>query len=198
VFVRLRFRHIDPAAAGRITEALARTAVERSRQLRFEAGESPTADSPGLNAAQAALREAEQRVLDFRVQSRIELLAAEINAGLRRPGTLGTLRKGLDGVDPKVAGTLDELYRRELELTRLQTEYDIARQKYFDAARTASSLAVPEIHLVEKAVPAGQPVPTDRLRRFLLGLAIALLVAIGLAFAVEGLGPLASRSAVAR
>lgn len=188
-FVRLRVRHRDPAGAARLADALAREAVERSRSLREQGREQQTGEAVRIKDAYAAWQAADQTVLDFRSRARIEVLGAEVSAELRAPQSAPSVRpRALPG-DAAVNDKLDELYRRELELTRHRTEAEIARLRYLDAARlanTTTSLAVPQIFLAEPKIPPGQPVPRERLSKIVLGAGISFLLAILLPFLIEG------------
>lgn len=189
-FVRLRVRHRDASVAARLTDALAREAVERSRSLREQGREEQTADAVRIKDAYAAWQAADRTLLDFRSHARIELLAAEVDAALPSPqaGLPRRTRPRLPSGDP-VNDKLDELYRREAELTRHRTEAEIARLRYLDAARlanTTTSLAVPQIFLAETKIPPGQPVPRERVSKIVLGGGISFLLAILLPFLIEG------------
>jgi uncharacterized protein involved in exopolysaccharide biosynthesis len=188
-FVRLRVRQRDASVAARLADALAREAVQRSRALREQGQEPQTMDEVRVNDALAAWRAADQTVVDFRSRARIEVLAAEVAAALPGPQSEPPRRTRALPSGAAINDKLDELYRRETELIRLRTEAEIARLRYVDAARLASTttiLAVPQIFVTETNIPPGQPVPMERWSKIVFGAGISLLLAVLLPFLIEG------------
>lgn len=188
-FVRLRVRQRDASVAARLVDALGREAVERSRSLREQGKEQQTVDEVRVNDALAAWRAADKTVVDFRSGARIELLAAEVDAVLPAPQSGLPRRTRVLPSGASINDKLDELYRHEAELTRLKTEAEIARLRYVDAARLASTtttLAVPQIFATETKIPPGQPVPMDRVSKIVFGAGISLLAAVLVPFLIEG------------
>jgi uncharacterized protein involved in exopolysaccharide biosynthesis len=77
-------------------------------------------------------------------------------------------------------GELNELYRREIEMARLEGDYDVAKRVYGDLSlryeqskiETASGV----VQIVDAAVPPTDPLPTRRLESIALGMSAGLLL----------------------
>lgn len=85
---------------------------------------------------------------------------------------------------------LSELYRRQIDLARLQTNYDLSKKVYSDLAvryeqSRTESLGRPQLQLVDEAIPADRPLPRGRLQSAALGSATGVLVAGLLALMLE-------------
>jgi uncharacterized protein involved in exopolysaccharide biosynthesis len=90
----------------------------------------------------------------------------------------------------KELARLSELYRRKIDLGRLQTNYDLSKKVYSDLAmryeQSRESLGnSPQLQLVDEAIPADRPLPRRRLQWAALGSATGLLVAGLLALLLE-------------
>jgi uncharacterized protein involved in exopolysaccharide biosynthesis len=86
---------------------------------------------------------------------------------------------------------LTELYRRQIDHARLQTNYDLSKKVYSDLAvryeqsRTESLGNSPQLQLVDEAIPADRPLPRGQLQSAALGSATGVLVAGLLALLLE-------------
>lgn len=187
--VRLRVRMTEPAAASRAAVLLAQRGVAIGRNLRQRDAQAVAAGADvDLLAASRALEDAERAVIQFRQTSRIEVLRAEVEAGLARRARppAGNLRPQPDAGD--VPG-LTELYEREMELERLRRALTIAEQVYVAQAVRSRQLqargTLPAMEMVETTVPAGAPVPREIGRKLALGAVLSLLIAAALAVAAE-------------
>jgi len=230
-FVRVRVHDRDPERASAIAHHLSERAVAASRKLREEAFK-PTgpADLSRLKLADAELRNAEQRLLEFRQESNIELLRREQEIRLEQQAgmikldiaieaeraRLAALDRPASQADARVAaesrGRLaalerqrartraardleskgrQELYRRELELRRLEQDYDLVRSSYAtELARVRQveptvTPAIPLLELVERTAPPAYPVDRDRLRLTLLVLVSSFLLGVALVILME-------------
>jgi succinoglycan biosynthesis transport protein ExoP len=78
---------------------------------------------------------------------------------------------------------LSELYRRQIELARLQTSFDLGKKVYSDLAvryeesRTQSLGYSPQLQLVDEAIVPDRPLPRQRTRFLALGLVLGVLCA---------------------
>jgi uncharacterized protein involved in exopolysaccharide biosynthesis len=184
-FVRVRVHDGDPQRASAIARLLGERVVAESRQLRARAFKSsgPT-DRSRLDAAEAELQRMEDRLVEFQLQSNLELRWREQDTRVaRRPA----------GAVPPASNSAEttarrELYRAELGLKRLEEEYQLARSAYItELARVKQidapdSAAIPLVELVEGTAPPAAPVGRDRVRLTLLAFAASFL--LGVAFVV--------------
>ncbi len=93
----------------------------------------------------------------------------------------------------KLGGTelreLTSLYERQLELTRLEQDYDLAQNVYrdvalkYERARTDVLGTIPRLQIVDEAIQPDRPLSRGRLRWLLLGLAAGLFLAASTALA---------------
>jgi uncharacterized protein involved in exopolysaccharide biosynthesis len=186
-FVRVRVHDGDPQRASAIARLLGERVVAESRQLRARAFKSsgPT-DRSRLDAAEAELQRMEDRLVEFQLQSNLELRWRE-----REQDTRVARRPA--GAVPPASNSAEttarrELYRAELGLKRLEEEYQLARSAYItELARVKQidapdSAAIPLVELVEGTAPPAAPVGRDRVRLTLLAFAASFL--LGVAFVV--------------
>jgi uncharacterized protein involved in exopolysaccharide biosynthesis len=167
---------------------------ERARQ---KADQGP----PNANARDRAKQTAEDR--DFGVRSdaispyvdpvyeilRQQVATSRIRlAGLERRRSEMIRSLKLDA--PQLA-RLSEMYSRQLEMERLETDYDLARDAYMNAstrygeARLQGVASSARLQQLDTAVPPDQPVSRHRLRNAVIGLAAGLLVSALAVIALE-------------
>lgn len=194
-FVRLRVHDRDPQRASAIARQLGERVVALSRQLRTEAFKSDTpVDRTRLDAADAQLREAETRLVELQLQSNIERLRREQEVRLDRHEA--ALKRQVQAAPPPATQDVDtkarqELYRRELELKRVEEEYELARSAYItELARVKQidapdSASIPLAELVEGTAPPASPVARDRVRLTLLAFAASFLLGVALVVLIE-------------
>jgi hypothetical protein len=89
-------------------------------------------------------------------------------------------------------GELSELYRRTIELARLQTSVDLARRVYTDLAtryeqsRAEAVGSMVQLQIVDPATPPDRPLSRKRAQAGVLGLTVGLVVA-GIAALARGI-----------
>jgi uncharacterized protein involved in exopolysaccharide biosynthesis len=136
-------------------------------------GQMVPADHQGADVARAFINPAYQT------------LAAEIATSQTRLAGLERQRREALQVRKLGAGRfeeLNELYRREMAVARLQTDYDVAKRIYSDLAlRYEQSRMVTAggiVQVVDAAIPPADPLPRRRLESTALGLTAGLLLAL--------------------
>ena len=178
--VRMRVRAIDAAAASRAATLLAERGAVAARELREKVLTTarPTLDAD-VTQASKDLEAAEQRVLEFRRQARIEVLESQVARQIE--ASRGSAPGGRD--------LLAELYQRQFELRRLEREARIAEQVYaalLVRGRQSDAIqAVPLIELADGTTGAATEVDRDVPRRLALGLVLSFLLGAGLVVLME-------------
>jgi uncharacterized protein involved in exopolysaccharide biosynthesis len=192
-FVRIRVHDHDPQRASAIARQLGERAVAASRQLRAQAFKSDTpADRSQLEAALAELRNAEERMVEFQLQSNIDLLRREdeIRLGRQALGTRPQAPAARPAAEDPETKSRQELYRAELAFKRIEEEYELARSAYItELARVkqvdAPVTSIPLVEIVEGEAPPAYPVGRDRVRLTLLAFAASLLLGVALVVLIE-------------
>jgi hypothetical protein len=238
--VRLRVQTHDPGAASRAAVLLIEHGAAAAREMRAKALDTarPMLDAD-VDAAAKQLEAAEQRLLEFRRQARIEVLESQIQGqlaarraadaidgdlqrerarlqaattemkDLQRPdasrqdqqaallsalariaaesritiSALETAKRhaGNNGGEMK---SLDELYRRQIELKRMERQLGIAEQAYAaHAARSSQANAMAEVPLIESGdstLGTATSIGRDVSRKLALGSVLSLLIGVGL------------------
>lgn len=106
-------------------------------------------------------------------------------AGLERQRGEMSARKIAD----KQFAELSELYRRELEMGRLEGTYELAKTVHadlslrYEQSRTEPVINMVQLQIVDEAVPPDRPLSKKRAQSALLGLVAGLLVGTTLALA---------------
>ena len=78
---------------------------------------------------------------------------------------------------------LSELYRREIDLARLETSFDLAKRVHsdllvrYEESRTQSLGSSPQLQLVDEAIVPERPLPRQHARFLALGLVLGILTA---------------------
>lgn len=215
-FVRLRVRAADPALAAKIARLLAERAGAHADRFDREASADLAVQLQRQMAhAEARLKELEQNLLERRRTAQIDQLRAEVERILTRHGlsfppgpVLAGSRSALPAAAPDTTarrapgdpprtlgeaelGRLGELYARELELSRLETEYAAASRIYselaarYEQARLDGFQSRPLVRVMEPETAAGSPLPRGRLRKTLLAVFAGLLLGLALAVAID-------------
>ena len=152
-------------------------ASERARLATMER-EQARSESPGAGSSQSSPDPVSGR-LQYEVaesRARVASLEKEHNESLRAAGGPATVKE------------LNELYRRKLELSRLQAEYDVSEGVYSDLATRYEEARgrvvgiMPQLQIVDPPVQPDRPLPR-RLPQFailggLMGLIAAAVAAV--------------------
>lgn len=177
--LRLKVRLRDPELAVRVTRAIADEAVRSTGRLAQESAAGRRTQLEGqVEQARIALGEAERRWLGYRQEAGLDLLRKEIDLLLARRDIRRTPQRSL----------LSDLYTKELEFVRLETEAETKRTVFIDASarheelRLAIEASPPPLQLLEPPVLPERPLPSGRTRTvglgFLAGLLVALLIVV--------------------
>jgi uncharacterized protein involved in exopolysaccharide biosynthesis len=89
-------------------------------------------------------------------------------------------------------GQLSELYSRQIELARLQTNFDLAKRIHsdltvrYEESRTQALGSSPQLQLIDEALPPDRAVSRRTLQLMVLGFAAALLAMSLVVIGVEG------------
>jgi uncharacterized protein involved in exopolysaccharide biosynthesis len=178
--VRLRVQATDAAAASRAAALLAERGAAAARDMREKALKTArSALDVEVEAAAKRLEGAEQRLLEFRRQSRIEVVESQVARQLEAKRAAATIDRDL----------LDELYQRQFELKRLERHVRIAEQVYAaQLVRGRQSDVIEAVPLIEPADRTTGPateVGRDVPRRLALGFVVSLLLGGGLVVLLE-------------
>lgn len=181
--------------------------AERARIKAAEseiAGQPRLLSSPRAVAAEEALRRsapeqdragAERLDLSNPIVNPVyQTLEFEIATSRARLASLEQERRQMMEVN-KIGGTelkqLTELYRRQIELERLQMTYDVAKRVYsdlslqYEQADTEALGASPRLQIVDAAVPPDRALSRKTAQTTLLGLCAGFLLAAVAALAFE-------------
>ena len=177
-------RDIESRLDQRATAQSIEWEIERERARLAAALEEVERYTGRMKAGEGAEGSTEPEVVSASVL--LEAFARTAAESRIRLAELEQTRRQLAGTIKGDPQRLDDLYRNELQLKRLEQEYELARQVYETEAerarREGGSISVPMIKLVEESVPAAHPVPRERLR--LIGLAMVLSFLFGLALVI--------------
>jgi uncharacterized protein involved in exopolysaccharide biosynthesis len=205
-FVKVRVLALDPALAATIAGKLVDRATAQGALVDRGVAEAMMKhfDQQAGRAA-TRLAEAERRLLEYVREHRVEALRLEVEALLaRRRGVSGSAqapRGGTRGRDapgtprppaPQAPPTpIGLLFERELEVARLETDYEASRRVYADLVERrehAAAAAIGDAPIVRRLDPEiaqGRPLPRGRARKAAIGLLAGLLIGVALAVAAE-------------
>jgi uncharacterized protein involved in exopolysaccharide biosynthesis len=98
---------------------------------------------------------------------------------------------------------LTELYKRETEIARLETDYDLAKTVYMDVANRYQSARLQvaarsaQLQIIDAALPPNGPLPRRLVSRTIMGAIIGLVVGVLLTFLREAIANAERRRAPA-
>jgi len=155
----------------------------RRVQLQAQGRPDPRVDPETLDLTNSLMNPVYQ-TLDFQIAtSRARIAALE----QQRRQLIDVRKVGADQL-PK----LNELYRRQIELARLQTSFDLAKRVHsdltvrYEATRTQAVGNRAQLQLVDEAIPPDLPVSRRTVPSTVLGFAAGLMLAGLVALAIEG------------
>ena len=186
---------------------LARVEAELARRDKLTSVKKSIDTDPALmEAAKSAGRQADGSVLGLSMTSEsvnpvYEGLDAEVAAVRAEVAALEKQRAHLievNGLGGPQLAKLTQLYVKESELARLQTEYDLAQKSYVEAAAQYENATLQvaarsaELQVIDAGFAPDRPFSPRPLRDALMWLIIGLVgatAAIGLSVVVRGLKP---------
>ena len=165
------------------TEFTAQSVDVTQNALRQLSAPNPEVDSQSLDLSHPFINPVYQ-TLSFQIaSSRTRLAALE-----RQQQEM----LGVDKLGKERFGELSELYRRTIELARLENNVDLARRIYTDVttryeqSRAEAVGSMVQLQIVDPATPPDSPLSRKRAQAGVLGLTIGLVVA-GIAALARGL-----------
>ncbi|HKW01840.1 MAG TPA: hypothetical protein VJN96_18580 [Vicinamibacterales bacterium] len=163
--VKLKVRLADPRVAAEASRRLAEGALAFAQQLSADQGDqSPNQLKGQVDEARDRRHQAEADLLAYQAQAQVELLKEDTDRMLKDAKPAG-----------EVAGRLNELHKRQVEVAHRQADLDLATRLYADAARayersrTLSVGKTPPLQILDRAVPADHPVSRKRLKSTVAG-----------------------------
>jgi uncharacterized protein involved in exopolysaccharide biosynthesis len=180
----------DPALAARFANRLAERAIELAQKV---ARDDIVAVRDTLQVqteeARKRLAEADQRLEEYRKQAQLEALTAELDVLLQqRAKQLGTRAAAVPRATELAradAARLNDLYNRQANIERLETEVKVARRVYLDVstshekARLRLAATQAPMQILDAAVPPDRPVARRIVRGTVLAAIAGLIVAAG-------------------
>jgi len=121
----------------------------------------------------------------------LEAFARAAAESRTRIAELEQARRQLAGSVKEEISPLQDLYRRELQLKRLEQEYELARRAYETEAVRArqgdapTPVSVPMFKVVEDSAPEALLVPRERLRLVALAMLLSFLIGLALVILLE-------------
>jgi uncharacterized protein involved in exopolysaccharide biosynthesis len=173
-------------------------ALRRAQQESTETGNGSAPASGAATRSARAGAEVDPEMLDLSnslINPIYQTLDFQIATSRARLAALEQQRQELVDVRKIGAGELtklSELYRRQLELARLQSNYDLAKRVHGDLAlrheesRTLALGNSPQLQIVDEAQPPDRPISKRRAQWAALGFGTGLLGAAFLALTREG------------
>jgi uncharacterized protein involved in exopolysaccharide biosynthesis len=178
--IRLNVALSDPTKARLAAALLANKVMQLSQRVDRDAGSASLATlERRLADAERPLKDAEERLLTFQAGVDRESLSAE----------------NISKIGPRTPtkNQAAEIYRRRLQLARLQTEYDARTRAYYalalgyeEAIAAAALPSGPQLQILVGPVQPDRPMPRRHRQFATLGGLLGLVCGIVSAVAIEG------------
>jgi succinoglycan biosynthesis transport protein ExoP len=144
----------------------------------IQEGEKDSAAAPGMQLRSESINPFINPVYEI-LDEQIAVSRTKL-AGLEKQQThlVGVLRLGA----PEMV-QLTQLYGKETQLARLETEFDLAKKVYvevatrYEQARLQVASRTPQLQVLDEALPADRPVSPRPLRDTAIAMAVALVLA---------------------
>lgn len=94
---------------------------------------------------------------------------------------------GARKIGEKQFSELTDLYRRQIDLAKLESQYDLAKRVHddlslrFEQSRTESVINMVQLQIVDEAIPPDRPLSKKRVQTSALGMVVGLIAALAIA-----------------